>query len=96
VVTKNQSQYKSELAAWKLRFEKAMGNIKSINAEARQILLGEDMKQPSLESSFVKATLEGRLPLAGIQQGHQPQPQMPGGRKKEPKSSCQVEIIDLT
>jgi hypothetical protein len=96
VVTKNQSQYKSEHAAWKQRFEKAMGNIKSINAEARQTLLGEDMKQPSLESSFVKAALEGSLPLAGVQQGHQPQPQMPGGKKTELKSSRKVEIIDLT
>jgi hypothetical protein len=73
-----------------------MGNIQSISAEARQILLGEDMKQPCLESSFVKAALEGRLPLAAVQQGHQPQPQMQGGKKTEMKSSRKVEIIDLT
>ena len=96
VVTKNQSQYQLDEAAWKLRFEKAMGNIRSISAEARQILLGEDMKQPRLESPFVKAALKGRLPLAAVQQGHEPQPQMQGGKKTELKSSRKVEIIDLT
>jgi len=96
VVTKNQSQYQSDEAAWKLRFEKAMGNIRSISAKARQILLGEDMKQPCLESPFVKAALKGRLPLAAVQQGHQPQPQMQGGKKTELKSSRKVEFIDLT
>jgi hypothetical protein len=96
VVTKNQSQYQSNEAAWKLRFEKAMGNIRSISAEARQILLGEDMKQPRLESPFVKAALKGPLALAAIQQGHQPQPQMQGGKKTELKSSRKVEFIDLT
>jgi hypothetical protein len=93
VVTKNQSQYQSDEAAWKLRFEKAMGNIRSISAEARQILLGEDMKQPRLESPFVKAALKGRLPPAAV---HQPQPQMQGGKKTELKSSRKVEFIDLT